>query len=121
MRDKNLIIAMVAHMINKAYCESIGDMSQPAWEDAPAWQIASVVNGVKLHIKNPNTTPEQSHESWLQEKAADGWAYGETKDLDKKLHPCFVPYNELPESQRTKDHLFSAVVTALSKILYNHA
>ena len=30
-------IAQVAHELNKAYCESLGDNSQPSWEDAPEW------------------------------------------------------------------------------------
>ncbi|CDQ41843.1 hypothetical protein [Virgibacillus salexigens] len=28
-------IAELCHNVNKAYCESIGDLSQPKWEDAP--------------------------------------------------------------------------------------
>ena len=28
-------IARVAHELNKAYCESMGDHSQPDWDNAP--------------------------------------------------------------------------------------
>jgi hypothetical protein len=35
------------------------------------------------------------------------------KNPDAKEHPCFVPYDELPAEQRTKDYLFQAVVRAL--------
>ena len=39
LRDAEIVqIAMVAHETNRAYCESIGDNSQPKWEDAPEWQ-----------------------------------------------------------------------------------
>ena len=31
-------IARVAHQVNKAYCEALGDTSQPDWENAPDWQ-----------------------------------------------------------------------------------
>ena len=31
-------IAQVAHELNMAYCESIGDTTQPTWADAPEWQ-----------------------------------------------------------------------------------
>lgn len=31
-------IAQVAHEINKAYCEAIGDNSQVSWENAPERQ-----------------------------------------------------------------------------------
>lgn len=50
----------------------------------------------------------------MEEKVNDGWVYGEVKDADKKTHPCIVPYNELPEFQKKKDHLFIAIVKALS-------
>lgn len=109
----NVQIAMVCHEANRAYCIAIGDMSQPSWDDAHDWQKKSAINGVNLHLDHPDTTPEQSHESWLREKFADGWKYGPTKDQAKKEHPCCVPYNELPSDQRRKDALFSAIVNAL--------
>lgn len=117
MKDKAATIAMIAHSINKALCESIGDHSQLTWKDAPQWQKDSAINGVKLHLANPETTPEQTHEAWMREKAADGWAYGEVKDADRKEHPCMVPYHKLPESQRSKDYLFKAVVETMKDIL----
>lgn len=106
-------IARVCHEVNRAYCASLGDASQVAWEAAPDWQKASAVAGVQMILNDPATTPEQSHESWLAQKTADGWTYGPVKDAEKKEHPCFVPYHELPESQRAKDYLFGAVVRAL--------
>ena len=102
-------VAMVCHNVNKAYCESVGDNSQVAWEDAPEWQKTSAINGVHLHFFD-EVTPEQSHESWLAEKERDGWVYGTVKDVEKKEHPCFVPYDQLPKEQQIKDHLFKAVV-----------
>jgi hypothetical protein len=106
-------IAKVCHEANRAYCESIGDYSQPIWEEAPAWQEESAIAGVQFHLDNPDAQPEDSHNSWLRQKTADGWKYGEVKDAEKKEHPCFVPYNELPEAQQKKDKLFIAVVHAL--------
>ncbi|WP_425221702.1 RyR domain-containing protein [Pseudomonas sp.] len=111
-----LVIARVAHMINLAYCMSIGDDSQPSWEDAPDWQKKSAVAGVEMHLANPNATPEQSHESWLAQKLADGWTYGEVKDAEKKQHPCCLPYDELSIEQKSKDYLFRGVVHALKDL-----
>lgn len=109
-------IAMVAHEANRAYCAGIGDTSQPAWADAPDWQKSSAMAGVQMHLANPDATPEQSHESWLAQKVADGWVYGEVKDAEKKTHPCVKPYAELPEAQKVKDYLFRGVVHAMAKI-----
>lgn len=102
-------IARVCHEVNRAYCKSIGDNSQASWEEAPQWQRDSAIKGVEFH-QSGETTPEQSHESWMREKVETGWVYGPVKDPEKKEHPCMVPYNELPIEQRTKDYLFKAVV-----------
>ena len=106
-----------AHEANKAYCESLGDDSQPSWEDAPDWQRQSAINGVKHIIANPCAQPEDSHNSWLKEKQDTGWKYGPVKDPEKKEHPCFVPYEELPEEQKAKDALFIGVVHALRSMV----
>lgn len=110
-------IANVAHQINKAYCAAIGDLSQPEWELAPDWQRQSAINGVKAHIDSGLTMlPEDSHISWMKQKKAEGWVYGEVKDAEKKTHPCMVPYDQLPLEQRTKDYLFREVVHTLVKL-----
>jgi hypothetical protein len=108
-------IARVCHEANRAYCEGIGDTSQAQWENAPDWQRVSAVKGVEFTHANPDAPPSASHESWLAEKQATGWSYGPVKDPEKKEHPCFVPYGELPVEQRRKDALFQAVVRALSE------
>lgn len=108
-----LQIARLAHEVNRAYCASLGDTSQPAWEDAPDWQRASAIAGVEMHLANPDATPEQSHQAWLEQKAADGWVYGKVKDAEKKEHPCFLPYEDLPGEQKAKDYLFRGVVHAV--------
>jgi hypothetical protein len=105
-------IARVCHEANRAYCASLGDFSQPSWDDAPTWQRESAINGVRAHLKS-DLMPRESHELWLKEKADAGWSYGAVKDAVKKVHPCFVPYDELPEAQKRKDSLFSAIVAAL--------
>lgn len=107
--------ARAAHEANRAYCIAIGDNSQPSWDDAPGWQRSSAINGVAGALAG--ATPEQSHESWLAEKRATGWKYGPIKNPDTKEHPCFVPYADLPPSQRAKDDLFLAVVRATAAAL----
>ena len=106
-------IARVAHEINRAYCQALGDNSQPAWESAPDWQRSSAINGVAFHRANPDAEPSHSHVEWMKEKKATGWKFGPIKDPDKKEHPCFVPYDELPVEQKAKDYLFRATVHAL--------
>lgn len=105
-------IAMICHEVNRAYCESLGDMSQPSWDQAPAWQKSSAMNGVLLHINHSDAGPDASHVSWMNEKIASGWVYGDKKDPEKKTHPCLVPFASLPREQQAKDFIFRAVVHA---------
>jgi hypothetical protein len=106
-------IARVAHEVNRAYCEALGDHSQVRWEEAPLWQRDSAVHGVVFHILNPEASPGESHENWMEEKIEEGWTYGPIKDAQKKEHPNLVPFDQLPEEQKVKDVLFKAVVDAL--------
>lgn len=110
-------VAKVCHEANRALCETHGDESQTAWEDAPDWQKKSAINGVRFRLENPNAGPSASHENWLKEKRETGWTYGPVKDPEKKQHPCCVPYDELPLEQQAKDALFIAVVDALKGFL----
>ena len=105
--------AHAAHEANRAYCRSQGDDSQPPWDEAPDWQKDSALAGVMAIAKNPDITSKQSHQGWMAMKAEAGWVYGETKDADKKVHPCMVPYSELPPRQQRKDYIFGAVVRAV--------
>lgn len=105
-------IARVCHEVNRAYCQALGDDTQPTWEGAPEWQRASARMGVDLHLAG-DFGPEASHLSWMQQKLDEGWRWGPTKNPDAKEHPCMVPFAELPREQQAKDFIFRAVVHAL--------
>lgn len=110
-------IAMVCHQVNKAFCEAIGDNSQPEWELAPKWQRESAINGVIAHIESGlKMLPEDSHVSWMEEKKKDGWVYGPVKNPELKEHPCLIEYKDLPVEQKAKDYLFREVVHCLVKL-----
>lgn len=47
------------------------------------------------------------HEVWSQNRMNEGWTYGPKRDDTKKTHPCLVPYNELPESEKEYDRATS--------------
>lgn len=112
---KMVDIARICHEANRAYCKALGDDSQVPWDSAPDWQQLSAISGVEHAIRNPDAPPSASHESWLEQKRADGWKWGPVKDPEKKEHPCFVPYDDLPDEQKRKDALFLAVVRAMTK------
>ncbi len=108
------LIARLAHEVNRAFCQLMGDDSQPTWNDSPEWQRDSAINGVRFHLeclrRGVEPGPAESHELWLKQKRSEGWVWGPVKDAEKKQHPCIVPYEDLPADQRLKDYLFAAVV-----------
>jgi hypothetical protein len=44
-----------------------------------------------------------AHENWAQQRLRDGWRYGPGRDDARKEHPCLVPYEQLPESEKEYD------------------
>ena len=105
-------VARVAHEVNLAYCQSIGDYSHVEWDKAPQWQRDAAIRGVEIHLKD-NLTPDVSHKQWMFGMIADGWTFGQQKDPEAKKHPCLVHYPYLPREQQIKDHIFVAVVRSL--------
>lgn len=112
MKQKIESIARAAHEVNRAYCQALGDYSQPDWDNTPEWQKSFVREGVLFHLRNLDATPSASHERWMATKLADGWKHGPVKDPEKKEHPCMVPFDQLPVEQQAKDFIFRAVVHA---------
>lgn len=110
-------IARICHEANRAYCMTLGDVTQPPWENAPDWQRQSAIDGVRNYLAHPEITPSESHNHWMDVKAQDGWVYGPIKDALKKEHPCMLPYDLLPLEQRMKDVLFLGIVRTLAEFL----
>jgi len=46
---------------------------------------------------------ENTHEVWAERRIAEGWSWGPTRDDAERKHPCLVPYNQLPESEKEYD------------------
>lgn len=43
------------------------------------------------------------HEVWAAGRIKEGWRWGNVRNDQLKTHPCLVPYEELPESEREYD------------------
>ncbi len=107
-------IASVIHDANRRLQIVQGDPEPSApWDEVEGYQARESAAGVAEALRNPDLTPEQSHELWCDRMRADGWTYGEVKDPGRKTHPALLPFAELPAGQQQKDRLFIAIVRAL--------
>jgi hypothetical protein len=57
-------IARVAHEVNRAYCEALGDHSQPPWREAPQWQRESALHVVEMHLADPQAGASSPSTKW---------------------------------------------------------
>lgn len=104
-------IARVCHEANRVLQIAAGEEPSPHWDVAPIWQREAAAVGVERALAGD--TPQELHETWCDTKRAAGWTYGPEKNANTKTHPCLVPYGDLPDEQRIKDHMFYAVVRAM--------
>jgi hypothetical protein len=55
------------------------------------------------------------HGVWARQRLAEGWSHGPCRDDSRKEHPCLVPYEQLPESEKQYDR--NTALEALKMIL----
>lgn len=46
---------------------------------------------------------KNTHEVWALGRMSQGWVYGPERNDADKTHPCLVPYEDLPESEKEYD------------------
>lgn len=107
-------IARVTHEAVRAWQTANGQKPAPAWARAPAWMKTSTLEAVYWNTGKDQPTPAARHRQWMQEKLQAGWKLGKRKDARLKTHPLMVPYSQLPEVERRKDALVSAVIASLA-------
>ena len=50
---------------------------------------------------------ENAHDVWARQRMEQGWTYGPERDDLRKKHPCLIPYQQLPESEKVYDRKVS--------------
>jgi hypothetical protein len=74
--------------------------------------------GVKLSpdiLELTELLARNAHEIWAQQRLRDGWKFGPRRDDLAKQHPCLVPYEDLPESEKAYDR--NAAMETIKAIL----
>jgi len=46
---------------------------------------------------------QHAHDIWAEQRIMEGWSWGESRCDQTKKHPCLVPYDELPETEKEYD------------------
>lgn len=65
-----------------------------------------ITDGIELSeeiMKLSERIAENVHDVWAASRIAEGWSWGKERNDALKQHPCLVPYNELPESEKEYD------------------
>lgn len=104
----NLVV--VAHEINRQICLLNGEEAR-SYKEMSEDIIESMERAIVDLKKGRNLG--DSHTEWFKERTAQGWTYGPVKDMDKKISPCLVPFEELPYNQKVKDCIFVGIKNAL--------
>jgi hypothetical protein len=60
---------------------------------------------------------ELEHGRWNVERLRDDWRYGPMKDEQKKIHPCLVPWDVLPDGETGVKKYDRNAVRAFPEIL----
>ncbi|MCA9053973.1 MAG: hypothetical protein KDA75_09060 [Planctomycetaceae bacterium] len=58
---------------------------------------------------------EHAHDIWARQRLQDGWTWGPVRDDVRKHHPCLIPYDALPDSERQYDR--NAALDTLKAII----
>ena len=56
------------------------------------------------------------HENWAAQRMREGWIFGETRDDTQKTHPCLIPYEELPDTEKEYDRI--TAIESLKSVIH---
>ena len=76
------------------------------------------IEGVNLPAELESLTEqlaEHTHDLWASHRLAEGWTHGPQRDDQARTHPCLIPYDQLPETE--KDYDRQTAVGVLKAIL----
>ena len=87
---------------NLRQARSIADkLELMGWEMRPIGSVGEKVE--KISEDDIESLSIFEHDAWVNERIGTGWVYGEVKDIEKKISPYILPYDELPEEIKELD------------------
>ena len=70
-------------------------------------------------LKLTEILAKNTHDTWGRKRMIEGWTYGPERDDKRKLHPCLVPYEKLPDSEKEYDRR-TAIQTLKAVIAFGY-
>lgn len=105
------LVALLARLCHRAVSaqEACFGPAPPSWDTAPDWLKRDFLWLVRLCLAR-ELSDREVHAAWLAERARHGWTHGERFDPAARTDPLMVPFDQLPERQRTLRAVLPAVL-----------
>lgn len=109
-------LGKICHEALKAFDETMGHFSQPAWENCDAWYQRVMVEMVTFLLKEQRDI-NQLHVYWGVMMKGTGWRYGIKFNSKTKEHPNMKKFEEISFEEQLKYALILSIVIAMSPAL----
>jgi len=106
-------IAQISYETARAWSRVTGGERLPSWGSLSDREKRRAISDAERLRPPPEATLAEWHAARVAEMKADKWVYGEKKDTDRKVHPCLVPFEDLPRSEIVKIGLFIKLTRSL--------
>lgn len=107
------LAAKVNHEVSNAMKSFYGEAKGKAFDKLSEEEVHELVVACTAVGENPNMSPADVHQLWVDAKLRKGWKQGEVLDQNAMTHPCLVPYEQLSPEDQVKDVIFLAVIKAM--------
>lgn len=87
------------------------------WDELTNHQQEAAMFAVNMLVNTAPKSPEQLHDLWRKINRNFGWVYGPTYDIEKLEHPSMVPFDNLSNTEKLKDELWSVLIEAFRPYL----
>lgn len=110
MRFNSREIAEIIHGVTSRISRCDGS-KVCEWDDLTEFQRNNATRAVAKIYSEPQRTPKELHDLWMEPLIENGWTCGEYS-VENKQHPSLLPFEELIDSEVLKDCIWSHLTQA---------
>lgn len=108
-------IARVAHEACRTWAKLNDQPVPPSWDALDASCQAAIIMGVRFSWDG--VAVSELHNRWVKYMYAQGWKFGPIRDMEKRVSPNLISFEQLPFREQIKDHIFKGVVDTFREIM----